>query len=408
MSATTLAGAHESLDRADRYDGVYACLGIHPHEAAGPDADHVDELLELFSHPRAVALGETGLDYFRDYAPHDAQQRLFDAQLGLALEVGKPVVIHSRAADDDTRARLVRHDGPVILHCFSSEPLLPAALEHGWYVSFAGNVTYKNAYDLRAAARRIPADRLLVETDSPYLAPQAVRGRRNEPAYVVPHAGGARAGARGGRRRARAPDRRERERGVLAVSVAPRKSLGQHFLVDDNILDVIGRLAELDARDVVLEVGPGLGVLTRYLAARVAHVHAVELDRRLEEQLAGIERTDIHWGDALRLDLDRVRRRRRTSSWRTFPTTSRPRSWPRASRCPQIELWCVMVQREVADRFFASPSTKAYGAVSVLVQLAAERTGFHPVSREVFRPRPNVDSALVAFRRVAARGAAGR
>ena len=162
--ATTLAGAHESLDRADRYDGVYACLGIHPHEAAGPDAEHVDELLELFS--------------------HDAQQRLFDAQLGLALEVGKPVVIHSRAADDDTRTRLVRHDGPVILHCFSSEPLLPAALEHGWYVSFAGNVTYKNAYDLRAAARRIPADRLLVETDSPYLAPQDVRGRRNEPAYV--------------------------------------------------------------------------------------------------------------------------------------------------------------------------------------------------------------------------------
>jgi len=182
--ATTLAGAHESLDRADRYDGVYACLGIHPHEAASPDAEHVDELLELFSHPRAVALGETGLDYFRDYAPHDAQQRLFDAQLGLALEVGKPVVIHSRAADDDTRTRLVRHDGPVILHCFSSEPLLPAALEHGWYVSFAGNVTYKNAYDLRAAARRIPADRLLVETDSPYLAPQDVRGRRNEPAYV--------------------------------------------------------------------------------------------------------------------------------------------------------------------------------------------------------------------------------
>jgi len=183
--ATTLAGAHESLDRADRYDGVYACLGIHPHEAAGPDAEHVDELLELFSHPRAVALGETGLDYFRDYAPHDAQQRLFDAQLALAREVGKPVVIHTRAADDDTRAQLVAHDGVVVLHCFSSPPLIDAALEHGWYVSFAGNVTYKNAYDLRAAARRVPSDRLLAETDSPYLAPQAVRGRRNEPAYVA-------------------------------------------------------------------------------------------------------------------------------------------------------------------------------------------------------------------------------
>src|SRR5262249_15234227 len=132
-----------------------------------------------------VAVGETGLDYFRDYAPHDAQQRLFDAQLALALYVGKPVVIHTRAADDDTRARLVRHDGPGVLHCFSSPPLLDAALEHGWYVSFAGNLTYKNAYDLRAAARLVPVDRVLAETDSPYLAPQPVRGKRNEPAFVV-------------------------------------------------------------------------------------------------------------------------------------------------------------------------------------------------------------------------------
>jgi TatD DNase family protein len=182
--STTLAGAHTSLERSEELDGVYVAIGIHPHEADGPDAERVEELVELLSHPRAVAIGETGLDYYRDYAPHHAQQRLFDAQLGIALEVGKPVVVHTRAADDDTRARLVGHDGAVILHCFSSEPLLPAALEHGWYVSFAGNLTYKNAYDLRAAARRIPADRLLVETDSPYLAPQPVRGKRNEPAYV--------------------------------------------------------------------------------------------------------------------------------------------------------------------------------------------------------------------------------
>ena len=100
-------------------------------------------------------------------------------------EGGKPVVIHTRAADDDTRERLLAHDGPVVLHCFSSPGLLDAALERGWYISFAGNVTYKNAYDLRAAARRVPADKLLAETDSPYLAPQPVRGKRNEPAYVA-------------------------------------------------------------------------------------------------------------------------------------------------------------------------------------------------------------------------------
>jgi TatD DNase family protein len=181
--ATTVAGAGETLARAEREEGLYACLGVHPHEAGDPG--DLAELRELLAHPKAVAVGETGLDYFRDYAPHDAQQRLFEAELALAREAGKPVVIHTRAADDDTRARLAGHDGPVVLHCFSSPPLLDDALDRGWYVSFAGNVTYKNAYDLRDCARRVPADRLLAETDSPYLAPQPVRGKRNEPAHVV-------------------------------------------------------------------------------------------------------------------------------------------------------------------------------------------------------------------------------
>jgi TatD DNase family protein len=181
--ATTVAEARGALALAEREEGVFACLGIHPHEA-GESAD-LEELRGLLAHPKAVAVGETGLDYFRDYAPRDAQQRLFDAQLALAREVRKPVVVHTRAADEDTRARLVDHGGTVVLHCFSSPPLLEPALEQGWYVSFAGNVTYKNGYDLRDCARSVPLDRLLAETDSPYLAPQAVRGRRNEPAYVV-------------------------------------------------------------------------------------------------------------------------------------------------------------------------------------------------------------------------------
>lgn len=181
--ATTIEGARATLARAEGHEGVYACLGVHPHEAAAPG--NLDELRDLLTHPRAVAVGETGLDYYRDYAPREAQQELFAAQLELARAVGKPVVIHTRSADDDTRARLLAHDGPVVLHCFSSPDLLDAALERRWFISFAGNVTYRNADDLRAAARRVPADRLLAETDSPYLAPQAVRGQRNEPAYVV-------------------------------------------------------------------------------------------------------------------------------------------------------------------------------------------------------------------------------
>jgi len=181
--ATTVEGARDVLALADQHDGVFACLGVHPHEA-GASGD-LDELRTLLGHPKVVAVGETGLDYYRDYAPHEAQQRIFDEQLALAVEVGKPVVIHTRAADDDTRTRLVGHEGTVVLHCFSSPLLLDNALAHGWYVSFAGNVTYRNAYDLRDCARRVPADRLLVETDSPYLAPQVVRGRRNEPAFVA-------------------------------------------------------------------------------------------------------------------------------------------------------------------------------------------------------------------------------
>ena len=184
------------------------------------------------------------------------------------------------------------------------------------------------------------------------------------------------------------------------MTVVPKKQLGQHFLADENILGVIGRLAELAREDVVLEIGPGLGVLTRYLAERVAHVHAVELDRSLGPHLLGLaDNVDLHWGDALRLDLAALRPAP-TKLVANLPyNVATPIVAESLAGLSQLELWCVMVQREVADRFFAEPSTKAYGAVSVLVQLAARRTGFHAVARTVFRPPPNVDSALVAFRR---------
>jgi TatD DNase family protein len=172
-----------TLAIAERHEGVYAALGLHPHEAA--DEGALDQLRDALAHPRAVAVGETGLDYYRDYAPRGAQRRVFDAQLELASDLSKPVVIHTRAADDDTAEALRGFDGVVVLHCFSSSALLEPSLANRWYVSFAGNVTFKNAYELRAAARAVPADRLLAETDSPYLAPQPLRGRPNEPANIV-------------------------------------------------------------------------------------------------------------------------------------------------------------------------------------------------------------------------------
>ena len=182
---TTIAGAREALEIAEEYEGVFASLGIHPHEAGGDEAERLEELRPLLGHRRAVAVGETGLDHYRDYAPHDAQATLFDRQLALARDTQKPVVVHTRAAEAATVERLQAFDGTVVLHCFSSPSLLQFALDRGCYVSFAGNLTYKNAYDLRAAARAVPRERLLVETDSPYLAPQPVRGTRNEPANVV-------------------------------------------------------------------------------------------------------------------------------------------------------------------------------------------------------------------------------
>ena len=182
---TSVDNAREVLALVEEHDGVYACLGIHPHEAGEVGDGNVDELRTLLAHPKVVAVGETGLDYFRDYAPHDAQRALFDRQLALARDLGSTVVIHTRAADADTLDALAQFDGTVVMHCFSSPQLLEPAVERGYYVSFAGNVTYKNAYDIRAAARAVPRDRILAETDSPYLAPQARRGRPNEPANVV-------------------------------------------------------------------------------------------------------------------------------------------------------------------------------------------------------------------------------
>jgi TatD DNase family protein len=182
---TTLDGCRRALELAEEHDEVWAVLGIHAHEAATEDAGRLDELAPLLAHKRAVAVGETGLDYYRDHAPRDRQRSLFEAQLRLAGELGLPAVIHTRAADEDTLAALAGFDGTVVLHCFSSPALLPTALERRWYVSFAGNVTYRNAYDLRAAARAVPDDRLLAETDAPYLSPEPRRGRPNEPANVV-------------------------------------------------------------------------------------------------------------------------------------------------------------------------------------------------------------------------------
>jgi TatD DNase family protein len=177
--ASGLASTRATRAIAAVADGVYVAAGIHPHQAA--DGEDARSLVD----GETVAVGEIGLDFYRDYAPRDLQRQVFVEQLHLAAELGKPVVVHSRAADEETAELLAAFRGSVVLHCFSSPGLLPVALERGYYVSFAGNVTYPKAEELRTAAAEVPADRLLAETDTPYLAPQPVRGKRNEPAFVV-------------------------------------------------------------------------------------------------------------------------------------------------------------------------------------------------------------------------------
>jgi 16S rRNA (adenine1518-N6/adenine1519-N6)-dimethyltransferase len=190
---------------------------------------------------------------------------------------------------------------------------------------------------------------------------------------------------------------------VTPHPVTPKRELGQHFLVDENVLEVIGRLAELGPDDVILEVGAGLGVLTGFLAGRVRLVHAIEIDRSLEaglrERLHGAANVALTFGDALRLPLAELTPPPGKIVSNLPYSIATPFLVESLDGLPSVDRWCVMVQREVADRLVAAPGSKSYGAVSVLVRLTAERTGFHPVARTCFRPQPNVDSALVALRR---------
>ncbi len=207
-------GREQAVALAERVPGVWAIVGVHPHEAA-EIADPAAAVRGLLGRPRVVAVGECGLDFYRDYAPRDDQRRAFAAQIEVANDAGLPLVIHTRAADDETFAMLEAARVPVVLHCFGSVGRLDDALERGYMVSFAGNVCYPKAEELREAARRVPGDRILAETDAPYLAPPPHRGRPNQPAYVM-----------------RTLEQRAAERGVEPAALAA--------LIDANATRVFG------------------------------------------------------------------------------------------------------------------------------------------------------------------------
>jgi TatD DNase family protein len=177
-----------AIAAAERFDGtVFAAVGRHPNSSAGFTEADAEDIAGLAGHAKVRAIGETGLDYFHDRAPRSDQARAFAAQIEIARDAGKPLVIHTREADDDTITTLARNAAgcTVILHCFSMPKRLDECLDHGWHISYAGNVTYPKSQALAATAMRVPLDRLLVETDAPYLTPQVVRKERNQPANVV-------------------------------------------------------------------------------------------------------------------------------------------------------------------------------------------------------------------------------
>jgi TatD DNase family protein len=182
------ASIERALAASAEHDEVYAIVGRHPHETTGFGPDDLADIERAAADPKVRAIGETGLDYYRDYAPRDDQRRAFEAQLELAARLGLPVAIHTRAAEEDTFAMLAEHAAElpaVILHCFSAPDRLEECVERGYLCSFAGNVTYAKATELQRAATDVPAELLLVETDAPFLSPQALRGKPNEPANVV-------------------------------------------------------------------------------------------------------------------------------------------------------------------------------------------------------------------------------
>src|SRR3954451_21016733 len=181
------ASIERAVASAHAHEEVVAIVGRHPNASEGFQPHDIEPIERAVADSRVRAIGETGLDYYRDYAPREDQLRAFEAQVDLAKRQGLPIVIHTRAAEDDTFGVLrERADGVTeIMHCFSVPDRVGECVERGWLCAFAGNVTYPKATDLQAAARDVPADLLLVETDSPYLSPQPVRGKPNEPANVV-------------------------------------------------------------------------------------------------------------------------------------------------------------------------------------------------------------------------------
>ena len=393
-----------AIAQAERHEEVFATVGSHP-TSAGEFGDELEaEILRLSEHDRVRAIGETGIDHYRETATGAEQRRAFEAQIDIARERGLPVVIHARDKDGETTATDevfeildARAEGvAVILHCFLAPWRVQDAIERGWHCSFSGIVTYPKADDLREAAAALP-ERAAPGRDRRPLPGAAAGSRQAQRAGPRGrHRAGGRRGPRRNLRAARAHRRGQRPRPLPVVR------LGQNFLADPNLLDAIVRDAGLGPGDVVLEVGPGEGVLTERLAEAAGRVHAVEIDRGLERALAPVAarpNVDLHWADAMKLDFGELEPAPTRVVANLPYAVATPVILRTIEELPEVGGWTVMVQREIADRLRAAPGSRTYGGPSVLAQLACEVRLVRTVDPAVFRPRPRVESAILRLRR---------
>ena len=386
----------------------------HPTSADEFDDELEAEIRRLAEHEKVRAIGETGIDHYRETATRAEQRRAFEAQIEIARERGLPIVIHARDKDGETSATDevfeildARADGvAVILHCF----LAP------WRVRRRDRA---RLVLLVLRDRHLPEVRRAARGRGEAARPSCSWSRPTPPTWRRSRCGASRTSRptssprRGQSPRCAAkptssssgpsrPTRARSSAGETGADGAAIVRLGQNFLADPNLLDAIVRDAGLEPGDVVLEVGPGEGVLTERLAEAAGRVHAIEIDRGLEPALAAVAarpNVDLHWGDAMKLDLASLEPAPTTIVANLPYSVATPLILRTIEELPAVGSWTVMVQREIADRLRAAPGSRTYGSPSVLAQLACEVRLVRTVDPAVFRPRPRIESAILGLRR---------
>jgi len=401
-----VASSRRAYKLATLYPQIYAAVGIHPHEAKEATDESFAEIERLASLDKVVAIGEIGLDYYRNVSPQNVQREVFRSQLEIAKRLGLPVIVHIRDAFSDAFSILKPFalELPVLLHSFSGDKkALALAMDMGFFVSFNGTLTYPGT-DRAEIARLADRKKILLETDSPYLTPHPFRGALNRPALLrnvacrlaaiwkEPLSYVEKLTTNNGCRFFGI------EKPTVVSPVRPRRSLGQNFLVDENVARKIARAVQINRNDTVVEVGSGRGMLTRFLCEKAGRVIAVEIDKNLAILLSekNIPNLEIINEDFLNISLSDLGERLVVVGNIPYNITSSI-LFKIISERRFIRRTALMVQKEVADRLLALPRTKNYGFLSVLLQFFFKISRIMNLPPECFIPRPKVTSTVLLF-----------